>query len=36
MTEFEAAPVDLATVISPEWLSQMLGLRWPGTSRARS
>lgn len=31
MTEFEAAPVELATVSSPKWLSQMLGLRWPGT-----
>ena len=31
MTAFEAAPVDLATVSSPDWLSHMLGLRWPGT-----
>ena len=30
LTEFEAAPVDLATVTSPDWLSQMLGLRCPG------
>ena len=32
MTDFESAPVDLATVLSPEWLSQMLGLRWPGAT----
>jgi hypothetical protein len=32
MTEFEQAPIDLATVISPEWLSQMLGRRWPGAT----
>lgn len=30
MTEFEPAPNDLATVISPEWLSAMLAQRWPG------
>ncbi|MBP6580384.1 MAG: aminoglycoside phosphotransferase family protein [Sphingorhabdus sp.] len=29
MTDFESAPVDLATVLSSEWLSQMLGQCWP-------
>ena len=32
MTDFEPAPIDLATVISPQWLSHMLGLRWPGAT----
>ncbi len=31
MTIFDTAPVDLATAISFDWLTQMLGLRWPGT-----
>lgn len=31
MTEFEPAPVDLAAVISAEWLGQILAIRWPGT-----
>ncbi len=30
MTEFATAPIALETVISPEWLTQMLGQRWPG------
>jgi hypothetical protein len=30
MTEFEAAPVDLAMVLSADWLSQMLAAQWPG------
>jgi hypothetical protein len=29
---FDPAPADLATVISPEWLGQMLSVRWPGAS----
>jgi hypothetical protein len=32
MTKFDPAPVDLASVISPDWLNQMLGLRWPGAA----
>jgi Phosphotransferase enzyme family len=32
MTAFDPAPVDLATVISPEWLGAMLCLRWPGAT----
>lgn len=31
MTQFNPAPVTLAEVLSPEWLSTMLGARWPGT-----
>lgn len=30
MTAFDPAPVDLATVQSPEWLTAMLATRWPG------
>lgn len=30
MAEFDSAPEHLETVISPEWLSAMLGQRWPG------
>lgn len=30
MTNFDPAPVDLATVISPAWLTAMLARRWPG------
>ncbi len=32
MTEFETAPVDLETVVSPQWLSQILSPRWPGAN----
>lgn len=27
---FDPAPQDLATVVSPEWLTAMLAARWPG------
>lgn len=30
MTEFDPAPENLDNVSSPEWLSAMLGQRWPG------
>ena len=30
MTDFDPAPLDLETVISPEWLSTMLAAHWPG------
>ena len=30
IAEFDPAPADLATVLTPEWLSAMLAARWPG------
>jgi hypothetical protein len=30
MNNFDPAPVHLQTVISPDWLTAMLALRWPG------
>ena len=30
MNQFDPAPVQLETVVSPEWLTQMLDARWPG------